>query len=171
VTTREQLDPGPLVAAIGGGLLIVSLFLDWYEPAISGWTAFETLDLALAGLGLAALGVLASGSAYPCTDDYRSILTGPAASLIGGLAVLIVASQALNHPPAAVDRGGEVGQCLALGGARLMLAGGALGFARLSIAVSVKGRRLSPLTVSGPLGIVSELGSPAASVWLFAPCR
>jgi hypothetical protein len=66
VTTREQLDPGPLVAAIGGGLLIVSLFLDWYEPAISGWTAFETLDLALAGLGLAALGVLASGSAYPC---------------------------------------------------------------------------------------------------------
>ena len=28
-----------------------------------------------------------------------------------------------------------------------------------------------PLTVSGPLGMVSELGSPAASVWLFAPCR
>jgi hypothetical protein len=25
--------------------------------------------------------------------------------------------------------------------------------------------------VSGPLGMVSELGSPAASVWLFAPCR
>jgi hypothetical protein len=35
VTPREQLDPGPLVAAIGGALLIVSLFLDWYEPAIS----------------------------------------------------------------------------------------------------------------------------------------
>jgi hypothetical protein len=30
---------------------------------------------------------------------------------------------------------------------------------------------LAPLTVSGPLGMVSELGSPAASVWLFAPCR
>jgi hypothetical protein len=26
-----------------------------------------------------------------------------------------------------------------------------------------------PLTVSGPLGMVSELGSPAASVWLFGP--
>jgi hypothetical protein len=79
----------------------------------------------------------------------------PRTSLIGGLAVLIVASQALNHPPAAVDRGGEVGQCLALGGARLMLAGGALGFARLSIAVSVKGRRLPP---------------PPASAWAAEAC-
>jgi hypothetical protein len=26
-----------------------------------------------------------------------------------------------------------------------------------------------PLTVSGPLGMVSELGSPAASVWLLPP--
>jgi hypothetical protein len=72
VTTREQLDPGPLVAAIGGALLIVSLFLDWYEPAISGWTAFQTLDLALAGLGLAALGVLAVRLSLPVPDDYRS---------------------------------------------------------------------------------------------------
>jgi hypothetical protein len=32
-------------------------------------------------------------------------------------------------------------------------------------------RRAAPLTVSGPLGMVSELGSPAVSVWLFAPCR
>jgi hypothetical protein len=30
--------------------------------------------------------------------------------------------------------------------------------------------RNAPLTVSGPLGMVSELGSPATSVWLFAPC-
>ena len=33
-----------VVAAIG---LIVSLFLDWYAPGVSAWTAFEIVDLLL----------------------------------------------------------------------------------------------------------------------------
>nr|MDP8943902.1 hypothetical protein [Actinomycetota bacterium] len=39
---------GPLLAVLGAVLLLMSLFLEWYETNLSGWTAFETLDLVLA---------------------------------------------------------------------------------------------------------------------------
>jgi hypothetical protein len=52
---RGQLEAGPVVAAAGGLLAIASLFLDWYEPGISGWTAFEALDLMVAGAALGSL--------------------------------------------------------------------------------------------------------------------
>ena len=32
---------GPMVAAVGAVLLIVSLFLDWYEVDLEGFTVFE----------------------------------------------------------------------------------------------------------------------------------
>ena len=70
---RETLIPvGPVVATIGAILLVVSLFLDWYEgPAgggITGFTVFEFLDLLLTGLAVVmlvwladAIGLIRSG--------------------------------------------------------------------------------------------------------------
>ena len=37
---------GPLIAAIGAGLLLVSLFLDWYE-GLTAFTVFELVDIVL----------------------------------------------------------------------------------------------------------------------------
>ncbi|MEA2356409.1 MAG: hypothetical protein QOD61_2538, partial [Solirubrobacteraceae bacterium] len=50
---RGRPDTGGLVAAVGGLLLLVSLFLDWYTLAtftVTAWTAFEVWDLVLAAL-------------------------------------------------------------------------------------------------------------------------
>ena len=41
-----QIPVGPLVAAIGAVLLIVSLFVDWYE-GLTAFTVFEFIDLLL----------------------------------------------------------------------------------------------------------------------------
>ena len=53
-----QLPIGPRVAAIGAVLLIVSLFLDWYEE-LTAFTVFEFLDLLLVGLAAVSLASLA----------------------------------------------------------------------------------------------------------------
>ncbi len=56
---ETQIPIGPLVAAIGGVLLIVSLGLDWYAD-LSGFNSFEFLDLLLVVLALVTLGSLAA---------------------------------------------------------------------------------------------------------------
>ena len=56
----RRLELGPLVVALGALLLLVSLFLNWYEPNITAWDAFEVWDLVLAALGVFSL-VLAMG--------------------------------------------------------------------------------------------------------------
>ena len=55
---ETQIPIGPLLAATGGVLLIVSLWLDWYGGVL-GFTAFEVWDLVLLVLGLLTLAGLA----------------------------------------------------------------------------------------------------------------
>ena len=50
----RQIQIGPVIAAAGAVLLIVSLFLDWYDE-FSAFTVFEVLDLVLVALALAML--------------------------------------------------------------------------------------------------------------------
>ena len=57
--------------------------------------------------------------------------------------VFVVASQVVNHPPAAAGEGGpgkDIGIWLALAGAALMVAGAVLGYARISLAVETRRR-------------------------------
>ena len=44
-----------VIVVIGGALLFASLFVEWYDPGTSGWTAFEVLDLVLAFAAVVAL--------------------------------------------------------------------------------------------------------------------
>ena len=37
----RRLEAGPILVTLGALLLLASLFLDWYEPGISAWEAFE----------------------------------------------------------------------------------------------------------------------------------
>jgi hypothetical protein len=135
---HAQLAFGPLVAAVGGVLLIVSLFLDWYDT-FSGWTIFEFLDLLLVLLALASIASLAGGLGLVRPG------VPPGLSLaLAILALLVVFSQIVNNPPAANGLDKELGIWLGLSGAALMVAGAVLGYAHISLAVETRPRAAPP---------------------------
>jgi hypothetical protein len=132
---------GPLVAAVGAVVLIVSLFLDWYD-AVTGFTVFEFVDLLLVLLALATIASLAGGLGLVRPAP------APGVSLaVAVFTVLVVASQVVNDPPAVagVDGPGkEIGIWLALAGSALMVVGAVLGYARISLAVEARRRTDQP---------------------------
>ena len=127
----RSLSLGPLVASVGAVLLIVSLFLDWYE-GITGFTVFEVLDLLLVLLALATIASLAGGLGLVRPAPSREV-----SLVVAIFTVLVVASQVINDPPAVAGGGADrdVGIWLALGGSVLMVVGAVLGYARISLAV------------------------------------
>lgn len=132
----QRLNGGLVVAAIGAVLLIVSLFLDWFGPGRSAWTVFELDDLVLAGLGLLVLGVaVADALARPEPQRYF-----PEGSVVwaGIGALIIVVATLISPPPAALHSSREVGAWLGLGGALLILAGGILMRARISLVITLR---------------------------------
>lgn len=124
------------MAALGGLLLLVSLFLDWFKPdareAVTAWTVFEALDLVLAAAAICALLVLASLFLRDIGLRPRILLP------LGALAFLVVLSQLIDPPPAVNgdETETETGVWLALAGSALMLAGAILSAARVSLAVA-----------------------------------
>ena len=142
--TREtQLPIGPLVAAIGAIMLIVSLFLDWYED-LTGFTVFEFLDLLLTGLAVVTLVSLAGAMGVIRPPLRPGLPLGVAL-----LAFVIVLSQLVNDPPAVVGPNGrdqDIGIWLALGGSALMVAGAGLSAARIAISVEPRERRAAAPT-------------------------
>jgi hypothetical protein len=133
VTRRLEL--GPLLVALGAVLLLVSLFLDWFEGGITAWNAFEVWDLVLAVLAVAAL-LAAVGALAPDT----AVLDKQALPFIVGAVVLIVASQIIDPPPTVSGHSRAIGCWLALGAAALQLVGTVLSFSRVSLAIDVQGR-------------------------------
>lgn len=138
---EHKISVGPLVATTGGLLLVVSLFLDWYET-LTGWTVFEIVDLVLAGLAL--------WTAFSLAGGFGIAKAGfnPTAALVGSiLALVIVVTQIVNDPPAVAGGGGpdkEIGLWLALGGAGLMVAGAVLAATHISLAVEARPRDTRP---------------------------
>ena len=117
--------PGRTVAAvivvIGGALLFGSLFVEWYDPGTSGWTAFEVLDLVLAFAAVVALsaGIGALfGERWP--EHARFV------PVIGLVAAVIVLTQLIDPPPLVHDGARRAGGFLALAGAFVLVAGGVL---------------------------------------------
>ena len=45
---RERFDAGTGLVALGAVLLLVSLFVDWYDPSGTAWSVFEFVDILLA---------------------------------------------------------------------------------------------------------------------------
>jgi hypothetical protein len=130
---------GSLISAVAAVLLIVCLFLDWFEPGFSAWTTFEVWDIVLAALGLAVLVRLASELAGQ--GPGRDVPLGMIAAVV--LVVVVVAL--INHPPAAVGRDIAVGAWLALGAAVLLVVGALLADAGLTITLDVdRSRRTDP---------------------------
>ena len=141
-----QVPVGPLVAAAGAVLLIVSLFLDWYEE-LSGFTVFEFLDLLLVGLALVTIVSLVVAMGL-----LRPPLTPGHALVAALLALIVVLTQVVNDPPAVAGPNGadpDTGLWLAVAGSALMVAGAVLSTARIAIAVEPRERRVAT-TTAGP---------------------
>ena len=141
---ETQIPIGPLIAAIGAVLLIVSLGLDWYG-SLSGFNSFEFLDLLLVLLALVALAVLATELGL-----LRAPLTPGTALVIGVIALVVVLTQLVNRPPLALDLDVETGLWLGLAGSALMLTGAILATARIAIAVEPRRPAPSPPAASQP---------------------
>jgi hypothetical protein len=132
----QRIDAGPVVAAVGAVALFLSLFLSWYEPDVSGWDAFETLDLLLGGVAIAAALLAAGqlGASFAAGVDVRLL------PLLGLIALFAVAVTLVQGPPGTEGADTATGAWVALAGAILILAGGVLAAARISVTVTVAGR-------------------------------
>ena len=134
----ERINGGVLIAAFGGALLLVSLFLDWFEPDVSAWDTFELADLVLAAAGVAAI----AGLFRPLVE--HRITPDPARSrgllYLGIGALIIIVAGLIQPPPAATGRSLEVGAWLGLVGAVVVTAGALLASSRVSITIAVAGR-------------------------------
>ncbi|MDX6615366.1 MAG: hypothetical protein QOD60_457 [Solirubrobacterales bacterium] len=145
----ERIDGGTVFAVIGGALLLVSLFLNWYvAPGVApapdvavgnAWDVFESLDLILAAI--------AAGSIYLAYAQATGGLASSRAWMlplgIAGLA--IVGSQILNPPPVVsppvtapgtVGPDPAIGAWLALAGSVGLFVGGVLSRASVSFSVN-----------------------------------
>lgn len=142
----ERIDARPAVALLGGGLLLISLFMTWYQvpatpPAIgevdvgNAWHVFESLDLVLAAVGVAAL----YGAWEQLTGHHRF---GEGWLLPASLvALVVVASQIIDPPLAAgLNPSAATGAWLALGGSGAMFVAGILGMASVSLTVEMDSR-------------------------------
>ncbi|MEA2297094.1 MAG: hypothetical protein QOF77_30 [Solirubrobacteraceae bacterium] len=126
----RRLETGILVAALGALLLLLSLFLDWYDPGLTAWQAFEVWDLVLAVLALLVIAGAAAELGW-----WRGPVAAVELGLVGAVALVVVVAALINHPPAASGRGLADGAWLGLGGAVLMAAGGVM--ARVGVSLSV----------------------------------
>jgi hypothetical protein len=126
-----QVPVGPLIGAIGGAILLVSLFLDWYD-GLTGFTVFEFVDIVLVVCAVLIMVQLAGGMGL------LEPPLSPALSLVVSLfAIGVVLTQVVNDPPAVAGGGPDqaVGIWLAVGGAALMVVGAVLATAHISLAV------------------------------------
>jgi hypothetical protein len=141
----ERIDARPVIAIAGGGLLLVSLFLTWYQvpatpPAVgetsagNAWQVFESLDLMLAAVGIAGL-----YAAYEQITGTHRFGEGGWLLPVSILGLVVVASQILDPPPAATALADPTkGAWLALGGAGALVVAGVLSTARVSLAVELE---------------------------------
>jgi hypothetical protein len=156
---RTNYDLSTALVAIGAIAVLVSLFLDWYEPGLSAFDAFEVTDWLLVALAVGALVVIGteawSGGGAP---------NNRLAWICGLLAFLVIA-QLLDPPPAARGESREIGAWLALGGSALMVAGAVLAMAQISVTIDVteRERRRRMAAVDARAEDASEAPTTAAA--------
>jgi peptidoglycan/LPS O-acetylase OafA/YrhL len=157
---RQRLDLGSILAALGAALLLVSLFVDWFDPGGSGWQVFEALDLVLAGIAAGALAAVAAGLGTAPEDRAWWV---PVLAAVG---LAVVAVQLVDPPPAARGADRVEGAWLALGGALLLAVGALLQRARISVFVDVseRDRRRRVPAVDRREGTDDEPDEPATAV-------
>jgi hypothetical protein len=130
----RKIDLGEALAALGALLVLVALFLEWFAGggvSASAWEAFESLDLVMALIALAVLAAVAGAFEW---------LGARTLAPLGALLLVIVAVQLVEPPPGFGSADLGAGAWLALAGAGLVLVGGALRVASVSVTVSIGGK-------------------------------
>jgi hypothetical protein len=97
---------GEAVAGIAGAILVVSLFLDWFEGtgvSLSAWEAFDVADVILFLVGLA--GVLVALLAATQSKSDLPIMGAALTMVAGAVATLLVVYRELN-PVGDLDQAG-----------------------------------------------------------------
>ena len=132
---------GPLIAAVGALILLVSLFLDWYE-GLTAFTVFELVDIVLVVCALLIVLQLAGG---------MGLIKPPASPLVSLLVALfalgVVLTQLVNDPPAVAGGNGpdrDIGIWLAVAGTVLMATGAFLATANISLSIEPRERTAAP---------------------------
>ena len=128
---------GPLIAAVGALILLVSLFLDWYE-GLTAFTVFELVDIVLVVCALLIVLQLAGG---------MGLIKPPASPVVSLLVALfalgVVLTQLVNDPPAVAGGNGpdrDIGIWLAVAGTVLMATGAFLATANISLSIEPRER-------------------------------
>jgi len=129
---RERFDAGTGLVAVGAVLLLVSLFIRWYDPGGDAWAVFESLDLVLAGV--AVCGLLAVAPRFGTGG------LGRALPVISVAAFAVVLVQLIDPPLAVRHSDLATGAWLALAATATMALGAILGAASISVTVDVRGR-------------------------------
>jgi len=127
---RERFDAGTGLVALGAVVLLVSLFVDWYDPSGDAWAVFETVDMLLAAAAVACL--------VSVVPRYAALQR--AVPVIAVAAQFVVVVQLVDPPPSAAHDRTEAGAWLALAATALMAAGATLSAATISVTVDVRGR-------------------------------
>jgi hypothetical protein len=136
----QRINASLILVVVGAVALFVSLFLNWYEPrfagepALSGWNAFELLDILLAALALVAIAAVVP---IPRGPAPATLVASRWLPWFGLAAVVLVVVSLLNDPPGARDRGLDVGAWIGLAGAMVLALGAMLSYARVSLVVSM----------------------------------
>lgn len=145
----QRFEAASLAALFGAVLLLVSPFLQWFDPGGSAWSIFELLDLVLVGIALY-VGVTATMRLLDV--DHGSDRRG--VPIAGGIALAAVLATMLEPPPVALDASLGFGAWLALLGAVIILAAGLLDLARVSVTVNIGGQADdggdAPIRTKGP---------------------
>ncbi len=120
----ERLRAGEWLAAVGGVVLVVSLFLPWYGllgADVSGFEALSVIDLLLALLALLAiaLAVLQATQDSPAMPVGAAVLT----ATLGMLGVLLVLFRIVFEPESSALEV-EIGAWIALAATVAIAAGG-----------------------------------------------
>jgi hypothetical protein len=130
----RRLRAGEILLAVSGLVLLVSLFLPWYDTGrtdLTGWEALGVVDVLLALVALSAISVLVA-------TTVMRVAAGPISldalvTLVGLIGLVLVLFRVLFLPDEATGRG--AGLWLALAGVLGMVAGATL---------SMRDERLSP---------------------------
>jgi hypothetical protein len=129
---RERFDAGTGLVAVGAVLLLVSLFIRWYDPGGDAWAVFESLDLLLAAAAVCGLLAVA--------PRFGSGGLGRALPVISVAAFAVVLVQLIDPPPLVRHSDLATGAWLALAATATMSLGSILGAASISVTVDVRGR-------------------------------
>jgi hypothetical protein len=134
---QTRVPVGPLVAAIGAVMLLVSLFLDWYE-GLTAFTVFELVDILLVVGALVIIVQLAGGMGL-----IKPPVSPPVALLVALFVLGVVFTQLVNDPPAVAGGNGpdrDIGIWIAAAGTVLMTSGAVLALAHISLAIEPRER-------------------------------